>query len=147
MRQTWAGFALVVVMVTQHRLEQAEMRDDRKKHHAKHSDDRNLDRPREAADNAARNRKARRTRPQHGYRTLLAKTRAHQTMMDMAEIGMVDSLMITQSANDGRHGVHNGNAGDDKRHEHDHNTLRTHNARHRDDAHHKPQKVAAGIPP
>ena len=75
-------------------------------------------------------------RPQHGYRTLLAKTRAHQTMMDMAEISMIDSLMIAQSANDGRQGVHNGNAGDDEGHEHDHNTLRAHNARHRDDAHH-----------
>ena len=57
-------------------------------------------------------------------------------MMDMAEISMIDSLMIAQSANDGRQGVHNGNAGDDEGHEHDHNTLRAHNARHRDDAHH-----------
>lgn len=111
-------------MVTQHRLEQAEVRDNRKKSQAKTRDNHNLDRTREASDDAARNRKARRARPQHGYRTLLAKTRAHQTMMDMAEISMIDSLMIAQSANDGRQGVHNGNAGDDEGHEHDHNTLR-----------------------
>jgi len=33
-RQTWAGFALVVVMVAQHRLEQAKVRDDREKSQA-----------------------------------------------------------------------------------------------------------------
>lgn len=46
MRQTWAGFALVVVMVTQHRLEQAEVRDNRKKSQAKTRDNHNLDRTR-----------------------------------------------------------------------------------------------------
>lgn len=34
MRQTWAGFALVVVMVAQHRLEQAKVRDNREKSQA-----------------------------------------------------------------------------------------------------------------
>lgn len=72
MRQTRARPALIVVVVPQHRLEQAEAPNDHEQRNGQQRDDADLHRARETADEAPRHRKARGAQPQQGNGTLLA---------------------------------------------------------------------------
>ena len=124
----------------QNRLEQTEFPDNEEQNHSQHKAYHPAHRPREASHQATYEHERRRAKPQHRNRALLAQPCAHETMMDMPQIGVFHRLMQTLASDDSRDGIEHGNSRDNERHQHDHKALRPNDAHHRHDADDQPEQ-------